>query len=136
MRDNQLGKKKWLILVSVGVVLVLLMTIEVKKMSEPTEREKQIAFLKEHESKMTEYINQSEGKKVTAINYDWNNVNQVVIGNGLPSGAGKKIQIFGFVNNKPNMDFRLDIELNKNNIPDMSTLYYGQKINYEGEHHV
>ena len=136
MRDNHLGKKKWLILVSIGVLLVLLMTIEVKKMSEPTEREKQIAFLKEHESKMTEYINQSEGKKVTAIDYDWNNVNQVVIGNGLPSGAGKKIQIFGFVNNKPNMDFRLDIKLNKNNIPDMSTLHYGQKINYEGEHHV
>ena len=44
-------------------------------------------------SKMTEYIeNQSEGKKVTAINYDWNNVNQVVIGNGLPSGAGKKFK--------------------------------------------
>ena len=131
-----MGKKKWLVLVCVGILLVILTTIGVNKISEPTEKENQIAFLKEHESKMTEYINQSEGKKVTAINYDWNNVNQVVIGNGLPSGAGKKIQIFGFVNNKPNMDFRLDIELNKNNIPDMSTLYYGQKINYEGEHHV
>ncbi|WP_375151976.1 hypothetical protein [Enterococcus mundtii] len=129
-------KKKWLISVSIGVLLVLLITIGVNRMSQPTEKEKQIAFLKEHESKMTEYINQSEGKKVTAIDYDWNNVNQVVIGNGLPSGAGKKIQIFGFVNNKPNMDFRLDIKLNKNNIPDMSTLHYGQKINYEGEHHV
>ncbi|WP_271553675.1 hypothetical protein [Enterococcus mundtii] len=131
-----MGKKKWLVLVGVGILLVILTTIGVNKMSEPTEKENQIAFLKEHESKMTEYINQSEGKKVTAINYDWNNVNQVVIGNGLPSGTGKKIQIFGFVNNKPNMDFRLDIELNKNNIPDMSTLHYGQKINYEGEHHV
>ncbi|MGM0171884.1 hypothetical protein IGJ39_001989 [Enterococcus sp. AZ140] len=131
-----MGKKKWLVLVCVGILLVILTTIGVNKISEPTEKENQIAFLKEHESKMTEYINQSEGKKVTAINYDWNNVNQVVIGNGLPSGAGKKIQIFGFVNNKPNMDFRLDIELNKNNIPDMSTLHYGQKINYEGEHHV
>jgi len=129
-------KKKWLISVSIGVLLVLLITIGVNRMSQPTEKENQIAFLKEHESKMTEYINQSEGKKVTAIDYDWNNVNQVVIGNGLPSGAGKKIQIFGFVNNKPNMDFRLDIKLNKNNIPDMSTLHYGQKINYEGEHHV
>ncbi|WP_375152412.1 hypothetical protein [Enterococcus mundtii] len=63
MRDNHLGKKKWLILVSIGVLLVLLMTIEVKKMSEPTEREKQIAFLIEHESKMTEYVNQYKVKK-------------------------------------------------------------------------
>lgn len=131
MRDNHLGKKKWLILVSIGVLLVLLMTIEVKKMSEPTEREKQIAFLKEHESKMTEYINQYKGEKVTEINYDWNNVNRVVIGNGLPSGAGKKIQIFGFVNHNPHMDFRLDIELNQNNMPDMSTLHYGQQISDE-----
>ncbi|WP_375152411.1 hypothetical protein [Enterococcus mundtii] len=135
MRDNHLGKKKWLILVSIGVLLVLLMTIEVKKMSEPTEREKQIAFLKEHESKMTEYINQYKGEKVTEINYDWNNVNRVVIGNSLPSGAGKKIQIFGFVNHNPHMDFRLDIELNQNNMPDMSTLHYGQQISDE-EHHV
>ncbi|MDY4307994.1 hypothetical protein SNF32_15245 [Enterococcus mundtii] len=49
-------------------------------------------FLKEHESKMTEYINQYKGEKVTEINYDWNNVNRVVIGNSLPSGAGKKFK--------------------------------------------
>ncbi|MGG5313352.1 hypothetical protein [Enterococcus sp. DIV2381] len=124
-------KKKWLPPVSVGILLVLLTTIGIIRISEPTEKEKQITFLKAHEKEMTEYINQSEGEKVTAINYDWNNVNQVVIGNGLPSGAGKKIQIFGFVNNKPYMDFRLDIELNQNNIPDMSTLHYGQQINNE-----
>lgn len=113
-------------------MLVMVFTvIAVKDISESTEKEKQINFLKAHEKEMTEYINQSEGEKVTAINYDWNNVNQVVIGNGLPSGAGKKIQIFGFVNNKPHMDFRLDIELNQNNMPDMSTLHYGQQINNE-----
>ncbi|WP_242542361.1 MULTISPECIES: hypothetical protein [Enterococcus] len=124
-------KKKWLIPISIGMLVMVLTVIAVKEISEPTEKEKQINFLKAHEKEMTEYINQSEGEKVTAINYDWNNVNQVVIGNGLPSGAGKKIQIFGFVNNKPYMDFRLDIELNQNNMPDMSTLHYGQQINIE-----
>ena len=29
------------------------------------------------------------------------------------------------------MDFRLDIELNQNNMPDMSTLHYGQQISDE-----
>ncbi|WP_253181755.1 hypothetical protein [Enterococcus mundtii] len=124
-------KKKWLIPISIGMLVMVFTVIAVKDISEPTEKEKQINFLKAHEKEMTEYINQSEGEKVTAINYDWNNVNQVVIGNGLPSGAGKKIQIFGFVNNKPHMDFRLDIELNQNNMPDMSTLHYGQQINNE-----
>jgi len=126
-----LEKKKWLIPISIGMLVMVFTVIAVKDISEPTEKEKQINFLKAHEKEMTEYINQSEGEKVTAINYDWNNVNQVVIGNGLPSGAGKKIQIFGFVNNKPHMDFRLDIELNQNNMPDMSTLHYGQQINNE-----
>lgn len=124
-------KKKWLIPISIGMLVMVFTVIAVKDISESTEKEKQINFLKAHEKEMTEYINQSEGEKVTAINYDWNNVNQVVIGNGLPSGAGKKIQIFGFVNNKPHMDFRLDIELNQNNMPDMSTLHYGQQINNE-----
>ncbi|MDV7744947.1 MULTISPECIES: hypothetical protein [Enterococcus] len=124
-------KKKWLIPISIGMLVMVFTVIAVKDISEPTEKEKQINFLKAHEKEMTEYINQSEGEKVTAINYDWNNVNQVVIGNGLPSGAGKKIQIFGFVNNKPYMDFRLDIELNQNNMPDISTLHYGQQINNE-----
>jgi len=126
-----LEKKKWLIPISIGMLVMVFTVIAVKDISEPTEKEKQINFLKAHEKEMTEYINQSEGEKVTAINYDWNNVNQVVIGNGLPSGAGKKIQIFGFVNNKPYMDFRLDIELNQNNMPDISTLHYGQQINNE-----
>lgn len=124
-------KKKWLIPISIGMLVMVFTVIAVKDISEPTEKEKQINFLKAHEKEMTEYINQSEGEKVTAINYDWNNVNQVVIVNGLPSGAGKKIQIFGFVNNKPYMDFRLDIELNQNNMPDISTLHYGQQINNE-----
>lgn len=72
MRDNHLGKKKWLILVSIGVLLVLLMTIEVKKMSEPTEREKQIAFLKEHEEDLTKYIKERNSQiKIAIIKYDW-----------------------------------------------------------------
>lgn len=56
MRDNQLGKKQWLISVSIGILLVILTMIGVNKMSEPTEKERQITFLKEHEKKITAYV--------------------------------------------------------------------------------
>ncbi|MFF2970624.1 hypothetical protein ACFVRF_07540 [Enterococcus faecalis] len=46
---------KFGILIAVISVAIIGM-IGVKKMNEPTEKERQIAFLKEHEEEMTEYI--------------------------------------------------------------------------------
>lgn len=60
---------KFGILIAVISVAIIGM-IGVKKMNEPTEKERQIAFLKEHEEEMTEYIKSqefyitSENKKV------------------------------------------------------------------------
>lgn len=44
------------IITGVIVLLGILGTLGVKKMTEPTEKEKQIAFLKDHEDEMIEYI--------------------------------------------------------------------------------
>ena len=116
-----------LLLVVISITIVGI--IGGKRMNEPTEKEKQIAFLKKHEEEMTEYVKKSEGNKIFEVEYNWDSVNEGTIGNGLPNGAGKKIQIFGFVNNNLNLDFRLDIVLDKNDMPIMSTLHFGQKIN-------
>ncbi|MZZ59419.1 hypothetical protein GUI51_10835 [Enterococcus mundtii] len=118
-----MGKKKWLILVSIGVVLVLLMTIEVKKMSEPTEREKQVAFLIEHEEEMAEFVKQ-QNEKVDKVVFDWNSLEQEIVGNGLPQGAGevfiiriqiidkkdKEINSFGFAIDPDNINRPKKIE--------------------------
>ena len=119
--------------IKIGILLVVILvavigTIGVKKTNEPTTKEKQIAFLQAHEEDMTEYV-KSQNSKVNSVEYDWNSVNEGVVGNGLPNGAGKKIQVFGFVNNDSNLDFRLDLELDKNNTPIMSTIHYGQRLN-------
>ncbi|EPC6340690.1 hypothetical protein ACR0YV_002125 [Enterococcus faecalis] len=61
---------KFGILIATIIAIAIIGTIGVKKMNEPTEKEKQIAFLKEHEEEMTEYIKSqefyitSENKKV------------------------------------------------------------------------
>ena len=38
-------------------------------MNEPTEKERQIAFLKEHEEEMTEYVKQQNEKIAKAVSY-------------------------------------------------------------------
>ncbi|MBO0466103.1 hypothetical protein JZO73_00980 [Enterococcus plantarum] len=102
-------------------------------MSIPSTEEKQINFLKEHENKMNEYIENSVKFQISKITYNWDSITENTIGNGLPKGAGKVIQIFGFVNNKENLDFRLDIQIDDSNLPDLSTIKYGQQLTDEGE---
>ena len=127
---NKLKNKKRteIVILVVVIVAAVLGTIGVEKMNEPTEKEKQITFLKEHEEEMTEYV-KSQNSKIATVQYDWNSVDEVIVGNGLPKGAGRKIQIFGFVNNHSNLDFRMDVSVDKNSIPIMSTLHFGQSIN-------
>ena len=50
------------VLIATILVVAIIGTIGVKKMTEPTEKEKQIAFLKEHEEEMTEYVKISKFK--------------------------------------------------------------------------
>ncbi|MGM0219127.1 hypothetical protein [Enterococcus sp. AZ126] len=59
------------IIVLVGIIGVL----GVKKMTEPSTKEKQIAFLKEHEGELTKYIKTKNTKSnITRIVYSWNSL--------------------------------------------------------------
>ncbi len=59
------------IITGVIVLLGILGTLGVKKMTEPTEKEKQIAFLKDHEDEMIEYIKKdSEYVQLKKYNVD------------------------------------------------------------------
>ena len=131
MRDNQLGKKKWLILVSIGVVLVLLMTIEVKKMSEPTEREKQVAFLKAYEEEMTEYV-KSQNAKIQSVKYEWDSVKVDDIGNGTPMGAGKLLTINGGFNDIEESNFILSFGVDDKKMPELDTIGLLSSLYLEG----
>ena len=65
-------KKKIIIVVSLTITLVLLGTLGMKKIMEPTEKEKQIAFLKDEE-KLSKYIKQESLSEIE-IKYDWKSV--------------------------------------------------------------
>ena len=64
---------KFGILIATIIAIAIIGTIGVKKMTEPTEKEKQIAFLKEHEEEMTSFIKENSSQD-KVVKYYWNTV--------------------------------------------------------------
>lgn len=130
--NNQLGKK-WLIVVSIGIVSVLLTTIGLKNISEPTKKERQIAFLIEHEEEMAEFVKR-QNEKVNKVVFDWNSLEQEIVGNGLPQGAGEvfiiRIQIID-KNSKEINSFGFAINTDDVNRPKKIEKMYTINANYD-----
>ncbi|HAP5942090.1 TPA: hypothetical protein IVA49_001272 [Enterococcus faecalis] len=100
------------VLIATILVVAIIGTIGVKKMTEPTEKEKQIAFLKEHEEEMTEYV-KSQNSKIYSVQYDWESVEVGTIGNGTPIGVGKILTIDGKFNSIYDSSFYLQFKFDK-----------------------
>ncbi|OBS63190.1 hypothetical protein AX758_07865, partial [Enterococcus mundtii] len=98
-----------------------LTTIGVNKMSEPTEREKQVAFLRAHEAEMTEYV-KSQNPKIQSVKYEWDSVKVDDIGNGTPMGAGKLMTINGKFNDIKESNFILSFGVDEKNMPKLDTI--------------
>ncbi|EFT88363.1 hypothetical protein [Enterococcus faecalis] len=64
---------KFGILIAIIIAIAIISTIGVKKMNEPTEKERQIAFLKEHEEEMTSFIKENSSQD-KVVKYYWNTV--------------------------------------------------------------
>jgi hypothetical protein len=102
-------------------------------MDKLTEHERQVAFLKEHEAEMTEYI-KSQNEKIETVEYDWDSVEVGTIGNGTPQGAGIALNIFGYVNQNKNIDFSLSVVLDPKNKENITNIYFGSGPDFkEGE---
>ena len=72
-------------------------------------QEEQIAFLKKHESQMTEYV-KSYNSQIETVEYDWSTTDSGVVGNGLPQGGGVVIKVHGYVNDDPKLDFYIAVD--------------------------
>ncbi|MEB8085016.1 hypothetical protein [Enterococcus faecalis] len=97
---------KFGILIATIIAIVIIGTIGVKKMNKPTEKERQIAFLKKHEEKMTEYVKyeseyvllkQYDVKEVT---YSWQSVIEVRSMAFSPKTIAVEVSIFGGIGKK------------------------------------
>ena len=80
-------------------------------------KQKQLAYLKEHEQEMTAYV-KAHNANIHQVSYDWDSVRTVVGGNGTPQGGGYNLSISGQINQLENTKFSVDFYLeDQNSIP-------------------
>ena len=92
-------------------------------------RAKQLAYLKEHEEEMADFV-KSLSPKVESVQFDWDSMKVEVIGNGTPQGGGYIITLDGRINNNKDTEFTLGIPLkrNLNEVPEELVIYEMQPI--------
>ena len=79
-------------------------------------KQKQIAYLKEHEQEMTTYVKEHNAN-IHQVSYDWDSVRTVVGGNGTPQGGDEILLVYGYANGSDLTNFSLNFTLDENKIP-------------------
>ena len=73
-------------------------------------RAKQLAYLKEHEEEIKEFV-KSLNPKVESVQIDWKQTQWDKIGNGTPQGGGEIVQVYGGFNNISNSSWSVIITI-------------------------
>ena len=90
-----------------------------------TARDKQLAWLKEHEKQIVAWI-QSRHPKITTVNFDWNTYRIGAISNGVQT-VGYNLSVKGTFNDNPDTALFIDFSLEtKDSIPEMVNIRMNQ----------
>ena len=85
-------------------------------------RAKQLAYLKEHEEEMENFI-KSRNPKVESVQFDWDSMKVGQVGNGTPQDGGYNLSVKGSFNYIKDSDFTVDFPLeNENAIPSIDLI--------------
>ena len=92
-------------------------------------RSKQLAYLKEHEEDMADFV-KSLSPKVESVQFDWDSMKVGQVGNGTPQGGGYMMTVNGRINNNKDTQFTLGFPLkrNLNEIPEKLVIIQMQPI--------
>lgn len=98
-------------------------TIASSSTKEDTEviKQKQLAYLKEHEQEMTEYV-KAHNADITQVSYDWDSIQTVVGGNGTPQGGDEILVVYGYGNESKRTNFSLNFTLDENKMPKIESI--------------
>ena len=90
---------------------------KVVQKSEEEIKKEQIAYLKEHEQEIVDFV-KAQNPKVESVQIDWNSMQIEESGNGTPQGGGYNLSISGQINQLKNTKFSVDSYLeDQNSIP-------------------
>ena len=57
-------------------------------------KEKQLAYLKEHENKIENFV-KAQNPKIESVQIDWEETKWEKVGNGTPQGGGEIVNVYG-----------------------------------------
>ena len=97
----------------------------VQKSKEEIKKE-QIAFLKEHEQEIVDFV-KAQNPKVESVQIEWDQTQWGVAGNGTPQGGDEMILIFGGFNQNPDSGWRVDLVVEEGKI-NLKTMSLGQNL--------
>ena len=122
--------KKKIIIISSTLLVLVLGGVSALNVTNPswrvntifaTARDKQLAWLKEHEKEIVAWI-QSRHPKITTVNFDWNTYRVGAISNGVQT-VGYNLSIKGTFNDNPDTVLVIDFSLkSKDDIPTMKDI--------------
>ena len=131
--------------VSIGVVLCIVgCTVKQKedtkqdktnvsssiKVDKKAIKQKQLAFLKEHEQEIVDFV-KAQNPKVESVQIYWDETQWGVAGNGTPQGGDEMILIFGGFNQNPESSWRVDVVVEDGKI-NLKMMSLGQSLRIGG----
>ena len=92
-------------------------------------RAKQLAYLKEHEEDMADFV-KALSPKVESVQFNWDSMEVGQVGNGTPQGGDYMLTLRGKVNNNDKTKFMVGFSLDNdaNGIPKEFGIYEMQPI--------
>ena len=103
---------------------------KVVQKSEEEIKKEQIAYLKEHEQEIVDFV-KAQNPKVESVQIDWDQTQWGVAGNGTPQGGDEMILIFGGFNQNPESSWRVDLVVEDGKI-NLKTMSLGQYLRIGG----
>lgn len=91
------------------------------KEDKETIKQKQLAYLKEHEQEMTTYVKEHNAN-IHQVSYDWDSVRTVVGGYGTPQGGDEILLVYGYANGSDLTNFSLNFTLDENKMPKIDSI--------------
>ena len=89
-------------------------------------KQKQLAFLKEHEQEIVDFV-KAQNPKIESVQINWDETEWGVAGNGTPQGGDEMILIFGGFNQNPESSWRVDVVVEDGKI-NLKTMSLGQNL--------